>query len=110
MFVTPLRLPSGRSLCVVALALIHQDCSFRHDAVLHEVPELHEELASHGHDRLALAATARLPHVLVEPAGRLALGLEPEGMVRVGLLHYNTADEIDRLAGDRGFHRFLPAT
>jgi len=26
-----------------------------------------------------------------------ALGLEPDGMVRVGLLHYNTADEIDRL-------------
>jgi cysteine desulfurase family protein (TIGR01976 family) len=26
-----------------------------------------------------------------------ALGLEPEGMVRVGLLHYNTADEVDRL-------------
>jgi selenocysteine lyase/cysteine desulfurase len=27
-----------------------------------------------------------------------ALGVEPEGMVRVGLLHYNTAEEIDRLA------------
>ncbi len=26
-----------------------------------------------------------------------ALGLEPEGMVRVGLLHYNTAEEVDRL-------------
>ena len=26
-----------------------------------------------------------------------ALGVEPEGMVRVGLLHYNTADEVDRL-------------
>lgn len=26
-----------------------------------------------------------------------ALGLEPEGMVRVGLLHYNTADEVHRL-------------
>lgn len=26
-----------------------------------------------------------------------ALGLEPEGMVRIGLLHYNTAAEIDRL-------------
>lgn len=26
-----------------------------------------------------------------------ALGLEPEGMVRVGLLHYNTHEEIDRL-------------
>ncbi len=26
-----------------------------------------------------------------------ALGLEPHGMVRIGLLHYNTADEIDRL-------------
>ena len=26
-----------------------------------------------------------------------ALGLEPEGMVRLGLLHYNTADEVDRL-------------
>lgn len=25
------------------------------------------------------------------------LGLEPDGMVRVGLLHYNTAEEIDRL-------------
>jgi selenocysteine lyase/cysteine desulfurase len=26
-----------------------------------------------------------------------ALGLEPDGMVRVGLLHYNTANEVDRL-------------
>jgi cysteine desulfurase family protein (TIGR01976 family) len=26
-----------------------------------------------------------------------ALGVEPEGMVRIGLLHYNTANEIDRL-------------
>ena len=26
-----------------------------------------------------------------------ALGLEPEGMVRIGLVHYNTAEEIDRL-------------
>jgi cysteine desulfurase family protein (TIGR01976 family) len=25
------------------------------------------------------------------------LGLEPQGMVRIGLLHYNTAEEIDRL-------------
>jgi selenocysteine lyase/cysteine desulfurase len=25
------------------------------------------------------------------------LGLEPEGMVRIGLLHYNTAAEVDRL-------------
>jgi cysteine desulfurase family protein (TIGR01976 family) len=25
------------------------------------------------------------------------LGLEPHGMVRIGLLHYNTADEVDRL-------------
>jgi len=28
------------------------------------------------------------------------LGLEPEGMVRVGLVHYNTAEEIDRLLGE----------
>jgi cysteine desulfurase family protein (TIGR01976 family) len=27
------------------------------------------------------------------------LGLEPQGMVRIGLLHYNTAEEIDRLFG-----------
>ena len=26
-----------------------------------------------------------------------ALGLEPDGMVRVGLLHYNTHEEVDRL-------------
>ena len=26
-----------------------------------------------------------------------ALGLEPDGVVRVGLLHYNTAEEVDRL-------------
>ena len=26
-----------------------------------------------------------------------ALGLEPEGVVRIGLLHYNTSEEIDRL-------------
>ena len=25
------------------------------------------------------------------------LGLEPDGMVRVGLLHYNIAEEVDRL-------------
>jgi selenocysteine lyase/cysteine desulfurase len=25
------------------------------------------------------------------------LGLEPGGMVRIGLLHYNTAEEVDRL-------------
>jgi selenocysteine lyase/cysteine desulfurase len=28
-----------------------------------------------------------------------ALGVEPDGMVRVGLLHYNTAADIDRLVG-----------
>jgi selenocysteine lyase/cysteine desulfurase len=26
-----------------------------------------------------------------------ALGLEPDGMVRIGLVHYNTAEEVDRL-------------
>jgi cysteine desulfurase family protein (TIGR01976 family) len=26
-----------------------------------------------------------------------ALGLEPDGLVRIGLLHYNTAEEVDRL-------------
>lgn len=26
-----------------------------------------------------------------------ALGLEPEGMVRIGLLHYNSADEVERM-------------
>jgi cysteine desulfurase family protein (TIGR01976 family) len=26
-----------------------------------------------------------------------ALGLEPEGMIRLGLVHYNTAEEVDRL-------------
>jgi selenocysteine lyase/cysteine desulfurase len=26
-----------------------------------------------------------------------ALGLEPEGMVRLGLLHYNTSEEVGRL-------------
>jgi selenocysteine lyase/cysteine desulfurase len=26
-----------------------------------------------------------------------ALGLEPEGMVRIGLLHYNTSEEVKRL-------------
>ena len=31
-----------------------------------------------------------------------ALGLEPEGAIRVGLLHYNTADEVDRLLGALG--------
>ena len=25
------------------------------------------------------------------------LGLEPEGMVRLGLVHYNTAEEVTRL-------------
>ena len=28
------------------------------------------------------------------------LGLEPQGMVRIGLAHYNTAEEIDRLLGE----------
>lgn len=28
-----------------------------------------------------------------------AYGLEPEGMVRIGLAHYNTAEEVDRLVG-----------
>jgi len=31
-----------------------------------------------------------------------ALGLEPDGMVRVGLLHYNTANEVDRLCAALG--------
>ena len=26
-----------------------------------------------------------------------SLGLEPEGMLRIGLVHYNTATEVDRL-------------
>ena len=26
-----------------------------------------------------------------------ALGLEPDGLVRIGLLHYNTEEEVDRL-------------
>ena len=26
-----------------------------------------------------------------------SLGLEPEGMVRIGLVHYNTMEEVDRL-------------
>jgi len=37
-------------------------------------------------------------------AAAQALGLEPDGVVRVGLLHYNTIDEVDRLVaalGDR---------
>jgi selenocysteine lyase/cysteine desulfurase len=28
-----------------------------------------------------------------------ALGLEPDGLVRLGLLHYNTPEEIERLLG-----------
>ena len=31
-----------------------------------------------------------------------ALDLEPHGMVRIGLLHYNTADEVDRCLGALG--------
>ena len=31
-----------------------------------------------------------------------ALGLEPEGMVRIGLLHYNTAEEVERLLAALG--------
>ena len=27
------------------------------------------------------------------------LGLEPEGAVRAGIVHYNTAEEVDRLLG-----------
>jgi selenocysteine lyase/cysteine desulfurase len=29
-----------------------------------------------------------------------ALGLEPDGMLRIGLLHYNTAEEVDRLLAE----------
>jgi cysteine desulfurase family protein (TIGR01976 family) len=29
-----------------------------------------------------------------------ALGLEPDGLLRIGLLHYNTADEVDRLLAE----------
>ena len=29
-----------------------------------------------------------------------SLGLEPEGMLRVGMVHYNTADEVDRLLAE----------
>jgi selenocysteine lyase/cysteine desulfurase len=28
-----------------------------------------------------------------------ALGLEPDGVLRLGLLHYNTAEEVDALLG-----------
>jgi selenocysteine lyase/cysteine desulfurase len=28
------------------------------------------------------------------------LGLEPEGMIRVGLLHYNTQNEVDRFLSE----------
>lgn len=31
-----------------------------------------------------------------------ALGLEPDGMVRIGLVHYNTPDEVERLLGQFG--------
>jgi selenocysteine lyase/cysteine desulfurase len=31
-----------------------------------------------------------------------ALGLEPHGMVRIGLLHYNTSAEVDRLLKELG--------
>ncbi len=31
-----------------------------------------------------------------------ALGLEPEGMVRIGLLHYNTSEEVERLLAAMG--------
>ena len=30
------------------------------------------------------------------------LGLEPEGMVRLGLVHYNTAAEVDRVLEELG--------
>ena len=31
-----------------------------------------------------------------------ALGLEPDGVLRLGLLHYNTADEVDAVLGHMG--------
>ena len=31
-----------------------------------------------------------------------AVGLEPEGTLRIGLLHYNTMDEVERLIGALG--------
>jgi selenocysteine lyase/cysteine desulfurase len=34
-----------------------------------------------------------------------ALGLEPQGMLRVGLVHYNTAEEVDRLLSILGDFR-----
>ena len=33
-----------------------------------------------------------------------ALGLEPDGLVRIGLLHYNTHEEVQRLAAALRLH------
>jgi selenocysteine lyase/cysteine desulfurase len=33
-------------------------------------------------------------------AATTSLGLEPDGLVRIGILHYNTAEEIDRLLAE----------
>ncbi len=62
-------------------------CSFTHSS--HSPLEVARHLARHGifvwhGNYYALPVTE-------------ALDLEPDGMVRVGLLHYNTAEEIDRL-------------
>jgi selenocysteine lyase/cysteine desulfurase len=35
-----------------------------------------------------------------------ALGLEPEGVLRVGVLHYNTMEEVDRFLSE--LSRILP--
>ena len=32
--------------------------------------------------------------------GSVALGLEPEGVLRIGLTHYNTGAEVDRLVDE----------
>ncbi len=61
--------------------------SITHDAI--STTQLAQQLAAHGiyvwnGNYYALEFTERL-------------GLEPEGMIRIGLVHYNTTDEIDRL-------------
>jgi selenocysteine lyase/cysteine desulfurase len=60
--------------------------SFTHDRV--PVPQLNQELAARG------ICVWGGHYYALEFARRM--GLEAEGMIRVGLLHYNTEQEVDR--------------
>ena len=75
----------------------HRRC--RESAVLFDVSHM-GQLRLRGADAAAAlephAAPSERPNVKWLPLTE-ALGLEPAGLVRIGMLHYNTSEETDRL-------------